>query len=83
VTAGVGYQPVPMRGVIGLGFNWGKPNQTSFAGANDQYTTELFWRYQLTRELAITPSVQLLIDPALNPIEDQIWVFGLRARLVL
>jgi len=83
VTAGVGYQPVPMRGVIGLGFNWGKPNQTSFAGANDQYTTELFWRYQLTRELAITPSVQLLIDPALNPSEDQIWVFGLRARLAL
>jgi porin len=83
VTAGVGYQPVPMRGVIGLGFNWGKPNQTSFAGANDQYTTELFWRYQLTRELAITPSLQLLIDPALNPSEDQIWVFGLRARLAL
>jgi len=82
-TAGVGYQPVPMRGVIGFGFNWGKPNQTSFAGANDQYTTELFWRYQLTRELAITPSVQLLIDPALNPSEDQIWVFGLRARLAL
>jgi porin len=72
-----------MRGVIGLGFNWGKPNQTSFAGANDQYTTELFWRYQLTRELAITPSVQLLIDPALNPSEDQIWVFGLRMRLAL
>jgi porin len=83
VTAGVGYQPVPMRGVIGLGFNWGKPNQTSFEGADDQYTTELFWRYQLTRELAITPSVQLLIDPALNPSEDQIWVFGLRARLAL
>ena len=53
VTAGVGYQPVPMRGVIGLGFNWGKPNQLSFAGADDQYTTELFWRYQLTRELAV------------------------------
>ena len=83
VTVGVGYQPIPMRGVIGLGFNWGKPNQTSFEGADDQYTTELFWRYQLTKELAITPSIQLLIDPALNPSEDQIWVFGLRARLAL
>jgi porin len=83
VSAGIGYQPVPMRGVIGFGFNWGKPNQTSFAGADDQYTTELFWRYQLTKELAITPSIQLLIDPALNPTEDQIWVFGLRARLAL
>jgi len=23
----------------------------------------------------------LLIDPALNPEEDQLWLFGLRARL--
>ena len=83
VTAGVGYQPVPMRGVIGLGFNWGKPNQTSFEGADDQYTTEVFWRYQLTKELAVTPSVQYIKDPALNPDEDQIWLFSLRVRLAL
>jgi len=83
VSVGLGYQPVPMRGVIGLGFNWGKPNQTSFAGANDQYTTELFWRYQLTRELAVTPSLQYIKDPALNPAEDNLWVFGLRVRVAL
>jgi len=83
VSAGVGYQPVPMRGVIGLGFNWGKPNQTSFAGADDQYTTELFWRYQLTRELAVTPSIQYIKDPALNPGENSLWVFGLRVRVAL
>ena len=72
-----------MRGVIGLGFNWGKPNQTSFAGANDQYTTELFWRYQLTTELAVTPSIQYIRDPALNPAESSLWAFGLRMRVVL
>jgi porin len=83
LTAGVGYQPVHMRGVIGLGFNWGKPNQTSFAGANDQYTTELFWRYQLTRELAVTPSIQYIKDPALNKDKDSLWAFGLRLRLAL
>ena len=83
VTVGVGYQPVLMRGVIGFGFNWGKPNQTSFAGADDQYTTELFWRYQLTTELAVTPSIQYIKDPALNPNENSLWAFGLRARLVL
>jgi porin len=38
---------------------------------------------QLTQELAITPDIQLLIDPALNPDEDSIWVVGLRARLAL
>lgn len=83
VTVGVGYQPVPMRGVLGFGFNWGRPNQTSFEGADDQYTTELFWRYQLTTELAVTPTIQYIIDPALNEDEDDLWVLGLRARLAL
>lgn len=83
LSVGVGYQPVPQRGVIGLGFNWGEPNPTSFPGADDQYTTELFWRYQLTRELAVTPSIQYIKDPALNPAEDDLWAFGLRMRLAL
>jgi len=38
---------------------------------------------QLTQNLAITPDVQLIINPALNPDESSIWVFGLRARLAL
>jgi porin len=83
VTAGVGYQPVPMRGVLAFGFNWGRPNETSFGDLDDQYTTELFWRYQLTTELAVTPSIQYIKDLALNHDEDSIWVFGLRARLAL
>ena len=83
VTVGIGYQPVPQRGVIGLGFNWGKPNPISFEGARDQYSTELFWRYQLTKELAVTPSVQYIVDPALNEAEDDLWAYGLRLRLAL
>jgi len=35
----------------------------------------------VTKELSITPDVQLLIDPALNTEKDTLWVFGLRARL--
>ena len=83
ITIGVGYQPVPMRGVIGFGFNWGQPNETSFGDVDDQYTTELFWRYQLTTELAVTPTIQYIRDPALNPNESSLWAFGLRARIVL
>jgi porin len=83
ISVGVGFQPVPQRGVIGVGFNWGEPNSVSFPGADDQYTTELFWRYQLTRELAVTPSIQYIKDPALNPDEDSLWVYGLRLRLAL
>ncbi len=83
MTVGVGYQPIPMRGIIGLGLNWGKPNQTSFDGADDQYTTELFWRYQLTKELAVTPSIQYIKDPALNQEEDRLWAYNLRVRIAL
>jgi len=54
-----------------------------FDGAGDQYTTELFWQYQLTREVAVTPSIQYIKDPALNPDENSLWAFGLRVRLAL
>ena len=41
------------RDVLAIGFNWGSPSNGTY---QDQYTTELFWRYQLTRELALTPA---------------------------
>jgi porin len=66
--------------LMGLGFNWGDPSDSAL---RDQYSTELFYRFQFSQNLAFTPSVQLLIDPALNPDEDKIWVVGLRMRLSL
>ncbi len=83
ISVGVGYQPVPRRGAIGFAFNWGVPNEASFGDVDEQYTTELFWRYQLTKEVAVTPSVQYIRDPALNQDEDNLWVMGLRLRVVL
>jgi porin len=72
-----------MRGVIGAALNWGRPNETSFGDVDDQFTAELFWRYQLTKELAVTPTVQYINNPAQNPDTDSLWAFGLRARLAL
>jgi porin len=66
--------------LLGLGFNWGDPSNDAL---RDHYTTELFYRFQFSQNLSFTPSAQLLIDPALNPDEDKIWVFGLRMRLAL
>jgi porin len=83
VSVGLGYQPVPKRGVVGFGLNWGRPNETSFGDVDDQFTAEIFWRYQLTKELAVTPTVQYINNPALNPEEDNIWALGLRVRLAL
>jgi len=48
---------------------------------DDQSGLELFYRWQVIPNLAITPSVQLLNDPALNSDENSIIVYGLRARV--
>jgi porin len=50
---------------------------------DDYYTAELFYRFQFAQNFAITRDVQLILDPALNPDEDVLWVFGLRGRLTL
>jgi porin len=68
ISTGVGYQWIPGRDVLGL------------EGLQDQYTIELFWRWQLGSQLAVTPDLQLLINPANNPEESSIWVFGVRGR---
>ena len=65
--------------MIGAGLNWGKPN----GGGRDQYTSELFWRYQLTKEVTLTPSLQYIRNPALNPTENNLLAFGLRVRVAL
>jgi porin len=88
VSTGFGYQPNPIGAtagnLLGFGANWGKPNEAVFgSGLDDQYAFELFYRLQVTNELAMTPDIQFLIDPALHPDEDNLWVFGLRARVAL
>ncbi len=88
LSVGLGYQPRPVGSdqgdLLGVGFNWGEPNSTALGpGLDDQYGMEVFYRWQLTKEIAITPNIQFLKDPALNPDEDNMWLFGLRARLAL
>jgi len=87
VSIGGGYTPGGMDTLgsgsqLGFALNWGRPNDSLFdEGLDDQYATEIYYRWQLADEIAITPSLQFLIDPALNPDDDTSWVFGLRARV--
>ena len=82
ISTGVSYQSVLGGNRIGIGFNWGEPNDTTFeSGLRDQSSMELYYRIQLFKELAITPDLQYIKNPALNPAEDSLWVFGIRARL--
>jgi porin len=68
------------RDLLGIGFNWSEPSNDDL---RDQYSTEVFYRFQFAQNLALTPSLQWLVDPALNPEEDQIFVWGMRMRLTL
>lgn len=84
LSGGIGFQPMPGRDLLAIGINWGEPNEASFgSGLDSQYTMELMYRLQLLRELAVTPDLQFIIDPANNPEDDFIAVFGIRARLAL
>ncbi len=80
VSAGLGYYVRQRADVTALGVSWGQP---SLGGLNDQYTLEYFYRLQFSQNFALTPDVQLIVNPALNPNEDLIAVFGIRGRLTL
>ena len=64
--------------VLGLAVNWGQPPDDEL---DDQTTVEAFWQFQFSQNLEITPSIQYLKDPALNPEDDELWQASLRAHL--
>jgi porin len=82
-SAGFGFTPGAVSNLLGFGVNWGEPSNSFGMGLDDQYAVEAFYRLQLSDETALTTDVQLLLDPALNPENDSIWVLGLRARIAL
>ena len=82
-STGFGYQPVPGSHLAAIAFNWGEVNETTFGISDDQYSWEIFYRFQLSTRLAITTDVQFLINPVLNPEQTSIFLYSLRARIVL
>jgi len=80
VTVGGIYYFANRSDLVGIAYN---ESELAAPGLDDQTTLEAFYRLQLARNLAITPSLQILGDPALNPDEDEITVISLRLRLTL
>jgi len=82
ISVGLGYHTRKESDVLGFGFNWSRPSSETFGpGLDDQYTAEIFYRFQLLKILTITPDVQVVFNPALNPDKNVIAIFGLRARI--
>jgi porin len=63
---------------LNFGLGW-RPNQEY----SDLFGIGGGWahRFQLTTQLAITPDVQWILHPALNPNTGSLWVASLRARI--
>jgi porin len=78
VSAGVGRYFDGTKDLLGVGVNWGSPADDSLG---NQWTSELFYRFQAAQNFAITPSIQLIGNPALDSDKDLVTYFGLRARV--
>lgn len=69
-----------MADVLGVSVNWSLTNSIN---NTDQWTMELFYRYQLASNLALTPALQWLINPA-NQTEVTDYLLGsFRLRFTL
>lgn len=81
LSLGIGYQTNAFAGLLGAAFNWGEPNETTFAPRlDDQYAIEIFYRVPVGERFTVTADTQFIKDPALNPSESTIWMFNVRAR---
>ena len=77
VSIGTGYLGLGKEGnTLGVAINWAEID-----GADDQYTTELYYFMKVLPSLEITPTFQWIKNPALNPSESSLTVVGLRARV--
>ena len=51
--------------------------------AEHAIAVEAFMRIQVANQVAITPDIQFMVNPALNPEVSSMWLFGVRGRLNL
>jgi porin len=64
--------------MLGISLSWNQPNIDE---AKDQYTSELFYRFNVTAHFELTPSIQFIVNPALNPEVSSLFYFGARGRI--
>ncbi len=68
---------------LALGFSQAAPPPTLPSEARNEKVLELYWNTTVFDALVITPSLQYIRDPSLQPERDGAWALSLRASLVL
>jgi len=63
----------------GVGVSYTHPTDEAL---RDEYSTEVYYRLQVTEGVELSASAQLIVDPAARPDLGTVGVFGLRARVL-
>ena len=67
-----------------IGAGWAKPSErTHGSGLRDEWVVETSYKFQLGRNLSLTPDLQILFNPANNPDKSSVWVAGVRVIFIL
>lgn len=67
-----------------IGAGWSNPSSETFGpGLDDETVIETSYKFQLSKNFSLTPDFQLIFNPANDPSESSIWVFGMRGILTL
>ena len=65
---------------IGVGYTWSDPADRSL---DEQDMIDAYYRVQLTPEIEIGPTLEVIFDPVRNPDDDTVYVWGFRTRIAL
>ena len=85
VTAGAAYKNLlNVSGETAIGFLYMNPIDEIFgADARNQMGIETYWRILLTRNIWVTPGMQFVFNPTLNPEDDFVAIPHIKFRIAL
>ncbi len=59
-------------------YTWSDPADRSL---DEQNMIDAYYRVQLTPEIEVGPTLEVIFDPVRNPDKDTIFIWGLRSRI--
>jgi len=65
---------------IGVGYTWSDPSDGTL---DNQSMIDWYYRVQMTPEIEVGPTFQVIVDPVRYPDEDTVFVWGIRCRIAL
>jgi carbohydrate-selective porin OprB len=78
-------RPFDVRGEAAMGLMWSQslPNIIPGVGRKNQYGLETYWNIGVTPNSSLTPGVQVILNPALNPTAHFVAVPSLKFRIFI